>query len=424
MRLDDDMRRVVREQSLGFVATVCPDGTPNLSPKGTTVVWDDEHLAFLHIHSPNTVANLQANPAIEVNVVDPIVRKGYRFKGTAVVLTDGDVHAACSTSSPASGAPTSRGSWRSCSSTWTSPRRSCRRRTIPASRKPWSRPVGVPTICGSPIGRTSTHRRSRGWRSLPRRIGLARFQPAGWPATVDARRGGQMSQLVFDDDVAAKIEQLNRARDVVRRRQLLRTALDPKPGERILDVGCGPGVYVAELLAEVGPSGTVAGVDASPQMLAIAARRCEGHGNASFHEADVGSLPFSDAEFDAVFTVQVLEYVADIGTALDELHRVVRVGGRVVVWDTDWSTVSWHSSDPAWMARVLAAWDEHLVDPSLPRTLGSRLRAAGFDDVHAIGHPFVSTEDSPDVMGGAIIPLIRDYVPGHGGVSAAELHHR
>ena len=52
MELDEDMRRVVREQSLGFVATVCPDGTPNLSPKGTTVVWDDEHLAFLHVCSP------------------------------------------------------------------------------------------------------------------------------------------------------------------------------------------------------------------------------------------------------------------------------------------------------------------------------------------------------------------------------------
>lgn len=52
MRLDDDMRRVVREQSLGFVATVCADGTPNLSPKGTSIVWDDEHLAFLHLHSP------------------------------------------------------------------------------------------------------------------------------------------------------------------------------------------------------------------------------------------------------------------------------------------------------------------------------------------------------------------------------------
>jgi predicted pyridoxine 5'-phosphate oxidase superfamily flavin-nucleotide-binding protein len=87
------MRRVVREQSLGFVATVCPDGTPNLSPKGTTVVWDDEHLAFLHIHSPGTVENLAANPAIEINVVDPIVRKGFRFKGLAEVLTGGELHA-------------------------------------------------------------------------------------------------------------------------------------------------------------------------------------------------------------------------------------------------------------------------------------------------------------------------------------------
>jgi uncharacterized protein len=94
MRLDDDMRRVVREQRLGFVATVCPDGSPNLSPKGTTIVWDDEHLAFLHLHSRGTVSNLAGNPSIEINVVDPIVRKGYRFKGHAEVLTEGDRHAA------------------------------------------------------------------------------------------------------------------------------------------------------------------------------------------------------------------------------------------------------------------------------------------------------------------------------------------
>ena len=92
MRLDDDMQRVVREQSLGFVATVCPDGTANVSPKGTLTVWDDEHLAFLHIHSPRTVANLATNPSVEINVVDPLVRKGYRFKGEAEVLTDGELH--------------------------------------------------------------------------------------------------------------------------------------------------------------------------------------------------------------------------------------------------------------------------------------------------------------------------------------------
>jgi predicted pyridoxine 5'-phosphate oxidase superfamily flavin-nucleotide-binding protein len=89
--LTDDMKRVVREQSLGFVATVCPDGTPNLSPKGTTTVWDDDHLVFVDVASPGTMANLRENPAVEVNVVDPITRLGYRFKGRAEVHIDGPV---------------------------------------------------------------------------------------------------------------------------------------------------------------------------------------------------------------------------------------------------------------------------------------------------------------------------------------------
>ncbi|MDX6422621.1 MAG: uncharacterized protein QOI67_92 [Gaiellaceae bacterium] len=58
MMLTDDMQRVVLEQRLGFHATVCPDGTPNLSPKGTTSVYDDEHLFFTEIRSPRTIENL------------------------------------------------------------------------------------------------------------------------------------------------------------------------------------------------------------------------------------------------------------------------------------------------------------------------------------------------------------------------------
>jgi uncharacterized protein len=90
--LTADMKRVVDEQRLGFVATVCPDGTPNLSPKGTTAVWDDDHLVFADIRSPGTIANLRQNPAVEVNVVDPFVRKGYRFKGVASVLESGALY--------------------------------------------------------------------------------------------------------------------------------------------------------------------------------------------------------------------------------------------------------------------------------------------------------------------------------------------
>ena len=92
MRLTADMKRVVEEQRLGFVATVCPDGTPNLSPKGTTAVWDDDHLVFANIRSPGTVANLRRNPSVEVNVVDPFARKGYRFKGTATILDAGPAY--------------------------------------------------------------------------------------------------------------------------------------------------------------------------------------------------------------------------------------------------------------------------------------------------------------------------------------------
>ena len=83
--LTEDMKRVIREQRLGFYATVCEDGSPNLSPKGTTHVLDDDHLFFADIRSPQTVANIRRGSLVEVNVVDPFVRKGYRFKGPAVV---------------------------------------------------------------------------------------------------------------------------------------------------------------------------------------------------------------------------------------------------------------------------------------------------------------------------------------------------
>ncbi len=57
--LTEEMQRLVRDARLGFAATVCPDGAPNVSPKGTTLVYDEEHLVFADIRSPQTVANLR-----------------------------------------------------------------------------------------------------------------------------------------------------------------------------------------------------------------------------------------------------------------------------------------------------------------------------------------------------------------------------
>ncbi|MDA1129722.1 MAG: pyridoxamine 5'-phosphate oxidase family protein [Chloroflexi bacterium] len=89
--LTDDMKQVVRQQRMGFMATVCPDGSPNLSPKGTATVWDDDHLVFADLGSPVTIQNLEHNPACEINVLDVFLRKGYRFKGTAQVVSNGDL---------------------------------------------------------------------------------------------------------------------------------------------------------------------------------------------------------------------------------------------------------------------------------------------------------------------------------------------
>jgi predicted pyridoxine 5'-phosphate oxidase superfamily flavin-nucleotide-binding protein len=83
--LNEHMKQVIEKVRLAFVATVCPDGTPNVSPKATLTALDDAHLVFADLKSPGTVANLRSNPNVEVNVVDAFSRKGYRFKGVAVV---------------------------------------------------------------------------------------------------------------------------------------------------------------------------------------------------------------------------------------------------------------------------------------------------------------------------------------------------
>lgn len=79
-------------QRLGYVATVAPNGKPNISPKGTIIGWDAKTLAFADIRSPDTVKNLQSNPDVEINVIDPILRRGYLFQGTSRIITNGTLY--------------------------------------------------------------------------------------------------------------------------------------------------------------------------------------------------------------------------------------------------------------------------------------------------------------------------------------------
>ena len=87
--ISEEIKNFVNSQKLGYVATVSKDGTANLSPKGTIIIMNESTLAFADIRSPQTIQNLQDNTSVEINVVDPFQRLGYRFKGDGRIINEG-----------------------------------------------------------------------------------------------------------------------------------------------------------------------------------------------------------------------------------------------------------------------------------------------------------------------------------------------
>jgi len=90
--ITEEIKDFLKVQKLGYVATVTPDGKPNISPKGTIIGWTDKILAFADIRSPDTMTNLKENPNVEINVIDPLLRKGYLFEGKSRILQEGNVY--------------------------------------------------------------------------------------------------------------------------------------------------------------------------------------------------------------------------------------------------------------------------------------------------------------------------------------------
>jgi ubiquinone/menaquinone biosynthesis C-methylase UbiE len=221
-------------------------------------------------------------------------------------------------------------------------------------------------------------------------------------------------QLEFDDTAARRFEKIYLSQDVRRRRRIATEALAAGPGDRVVDIGCGPGFHVAELAEIVGDSGHVIGVDSSDAMLDTAARRNADRANVEFLPGEATDLPITDMSVDGAVVVQVYEYVQDIAGALAEAFRILKPGGRIAIIDIDWSTVSWHSDNPDRMQRVLGAWDKHLVHPSLPRYLAAELSDAGFVEIRPQGHVFVNTDAGPDGYSGTLLPLVADFVSTHG----------
>jgi len=229
-----------------------------------------------------------------------------------------------------------------------------------------------------------------------------------------------VSAFEFDENLSRKIEALYVTPEVVAQRRQVIQALDLAAGEHVLDIGSGPGLLAHDMATAVGQNGRVCGIDVSPAMVAMAAKRCTQQSWAVFRAADAAQLPYPDDSFDAAVSTQVYEYLSDIPAALRELHRVLRPGGRAVILDTDYGSLVIHTEDTARMARVLSAWDEHFVHASLPRTLSRQLREVGFSIRSRMAIPMFNPEFEDNTYGKGLLAMMASFVAGRNGISRSE----
>jgi arsenite methyltransferase len=210
----------------------------------------------------------------------------------------------------------------------------------------------------------------------------------------------------FDEKTARRTERNYLAPEIVAQRVRTHDALAPRAGEHVLDVGCGPGLLAHDLALSVGPEGQVHGVDKSAAMIALAKARCRDLPQATFAEGIAESLDTGDASVDAVACTQVLLYVPEVATALEEMRRVLKPGGRLAIIETDWRGLVLNSSDPDLTARIAAAWDDAVPSPNLPSRLGPLLRNHGFAAIRVEAVPILNTSLSPGTFSSGTIRWI------------------
>jgi len=198
-------------------------------------------------------------------------------------------------------------------------------------------------------------------------------------------------------ELAGRLELRAKSPAEVEARQAYLDLLGVQAGECVLDVGCGSGAVTRDIARRVGPAGRAVGVDPSPQFLVVARELAEAAGLGSgleFCEGSALHLPFPQGSFDVAVAVTVLVHTPGGESAVAEMARVVRPGGRVGVFDLDTDMTTVTHPDRALTRRIVAAAsDSTAVDGWLSRRLPSLFARAGLEDVRVRG--FFPLETDP-----------------------------
>jgi SAM-dependent methyltransferase len=174
--------------------------------------------------------------------------------------------------------------------------------------------------------------------------------------------------------------------------------IDLPPAAAVLDLGCGTGVVTRAIAARDGFAGTVTGVDQSPEFIAAAQRLAAEHGvddRVEFVVGDVHGLDVAGASFDAVVAHTLLSHVRYPLGVLAEAARVVRPGGFVAVFDGDYASLTFGSSDPQLGVEVeLAIQSMIMSSPRVMRDVPRLLPRAGLQLIATQAHVYAEAGSS------------------------------